>query len=1003
MCAASLLAVDFARGERLPISEFTASDGLASDAVECIVRDSRGFLWFCHPGQLSRFDGQRFSTYGARHGLPQGSIRTLLETRRGAYLLATSEGVYRYEPDSGPRLFVPADSDEKQPPSVYTLLEDRAGRVWAGASKGLFVLEPDGPRLRHRRFDLDVAEGYGARVFALLETRDGVLWIGTKEGLVRRSPDGRLKRFRMRDGLPGDDIRCLLEDREGRVWVGTTSGLARLADSPSEQASVALDVFLPGRDLPVRVVTAIHQGGDGVLWIGSQGVGALQPGAAAAGRVRWYTASNGLTGEQITCFAEDAAGNLWIGTEAGGAMRVTRDGFISFGEADGLVKPRINSIFEDRAGQLHVAAPGYTHQLAGDHFVATRLPVSLEDEGWGWHQWVFQDRAGAWWIPTRRGALRFDGIGRAADLARARPSAVYVGEIGRTDGSVFRLFEDSKGDVWIGTIGGELKVRLARWQRRTGEVRWFTAADGLPTAAPTAFREDSNGGLWIGFYLGGVGRFLNGRFEFFPPSAGLPPGLVRSLHLDRRGHLWIATEGGGAARIDDPAAARPTFTPYSVANGLASNAVTAITEDGQGRIYFGLDRGVDRLTPDSGVVEHFTTADGLPNSFVTVAFRDRRGDLWFGTLGGAARLAPDAARRSTPPPVFIERVRIAGAPHSVSDLGETEVPEVKLPHDANRVQIEFGGVDFEPGGNLRFQYRLESAENEWSEPQAGRSVDFANLSSGAYRFLVRGVNAAGQPSLKPASFSFVVLPPFWLSGWFVTLAALLAAGVALGVHRARLARAVALERIRTRIASDLHDDIGASLSRIAIQSELLRRRSDDKDTEGKDALARIADGSRELVDSMGDIVWAINPKRDQLGDVVQRMRRFLSDAVSAADIEFSFEAPGHGREIRLGADLRRQAYLVLKEGVNNALRHSGCSRIDVVLDVTSTLLTLEIRDDGSGFDTARPSDGNGLVSMRRRAAEVGGELCVDSTPGRGTRILFTAPLRRRLRFRLGMT
>ena len=209
-----------------------------------------------------------------------------------------------------------------------------------------------------------------------------------------------------------------------------------------------------------------------------------------------------------------------------------------------------------------------------------------------------------------------------------------------------------------------------------------------------------------------------------------------------------------------------------------------------------------------------------------------------------------------------------------------------------------------------------------------------------------------------------------------------------------MAQLVAIERVRTRIATDLHDDIGASLSQIAILSELARGEADTR-PETADTLGRIAATSRELVESMGDIVWSINPARDRVGDLLQRMRRFASDTFTGRNIDFGFQASEVGRELALAADLRREVLLIFKESVNNIVRHARCRRAEIDVRIEGEALVVSVADDGQGLPTrGDPLDGHGLPSMRERAARLGGSLVIDSSPGRGTTLVLRVPLRR---------
>jgi len=270
-------------------------------------------------------------------------------------------------------------------------------------------------------------------------------------------------------------------------------------------------------------------------------------------------------------------------------------------------------------------------------------------------------------------------------------------------------------------------------------------------------------------------------------------------------------------------------------------------------------------------------------------------------------------------------------------------------------------------------------------------VTFANLRPGRYRFLVRSVNADEVASERPATLTFRILPPIWQRWWFITLAVLGVGLIGAAIIRNRVARLIELERVRTRIASDLHDDIGSGLTRIAILSEVARHQVSKEAPVGH-PLAAIAGASRDLVDSMSDIVWAINPNKDHLRDLIQRMRRFASDLFTARQIEFSFSAPGEEQALKIGADLRRQVFLIFKEAVNNIARHSACTEAQIEMRIENRWLTVRVADNGPGFDPAQISEGQGLASMRARAKELGGELQVTSNDGQGTTILLNVPL-----------
>jgi signal transduction histidine kinase len=443
-----------------------------------------------------------------------------------------------------------------------------------------------------------------------------------------------------------------------------------------------------------------------------------------------------------------------------------------------------------------------------------------------------------------------------------------------------------------------------------------------------------------------------------------------------------------------------------------------VTEDLSGNIYIGTVRGVNRLSPETGRIKYYGTSDGLASDFINTIYRDRQGTIWFGTFNGLSKLVPEHDVSLPPPAVMISTVRIAGEDYSVSPLGQHEVFVPEQSTDRHNLQIDFLSVSTGGDASVRYQYRLEGAPGaEWSVPSTERSVTFANLPPGSYQFLVRAVNDEGVASENSARVSFSIAQPYYKRWWFLLLAALIVSLAVYAIYRYRINQIIKLERVRTRIATDLHDDIGSSLSKIAILSEVVRQKNGASAQKGAfEPLEIIASTSRAMVDSMSDIVWAINPERDHLSDLIQRMRHFAEEMLDAQDIEYEFSDAENLKDITLGADLRREIYLIFKECVNNLAKHAEATKAVFDVRLENECLIVDIADDGRGFSveqlreetssaysadidgggTARSFGGNGLRNMRRRARKMGGEFEIDSAPGAGTRIQIKIPVGRKL-------
>ncbi len=992
-----LLLAFHAYGEQLPIKTYSVADGLLRDAVYKIKQDSRGFLWFGTVEGISRFDGYAFTNFTTDDGFPDRHVNDFLETRNGAIYFATDGGLAQLNPagiqsaDAGSvdgtnrllSVILPDDPIAKQ---INVLFEDRNGGVFAGTANGLYRLNEEN-NLELVDLGLSSADRKAIPITSILQDRLGWIWLGTAgNGLIRLSQDGASEHFGKENGLPDDDVSALAQDDNGRIWVGIRpghkAGLCLLVPLPEAHANIVERFFNASDGLPSNWITDLFFSSDGNFWVGTtQGLCRWQEGEASV--CKTVTAKNGLCDKEIWSISEDRDGNLWIGT-ACGLKKLKQHGFTAFTEADGLDDPLANSIFENHAGEFFATFNNGTHRsvgrFGGELFqtVKPTLPSSVGYFGWGWKQTILQDSAGTWWWPTGAGLYKTPpGIG-FDKLSEQRLAKVETGAKGT---QVFRIFEHSNGDIWMATTGATNE--LLRWDRKSD--KWIDLTEQMGVGHDrlvSAFVEDHDGNLWIGSGESDSAliRYRDGNFKVFSHRDGLPDGWIRDLFVDHKGRLWIANPAIGLLCVDDLTAEKLNFALYTRSSGLSSVGVSCVTEDEFGRIYVGTGRGLDRLDPETGQIENFTTADGLPASSVEVAYRDRRNDLWFATPKGLSRLTPEAPRQRVPPNAFVTAVRLEGISSPVSILGESAVPTLELGPDQRQVTIDFVGIGADLGEKLKYEYRL--GDTDWI-PSPERSVNFANLSPGNYVFEVRA-ETSDRIYGKPATVGFNIAAPLWQRPWFLLIALILFAGILYLAYKNRLRRLIEVERMRTRIATDLHDDIGSNLTKISILSEVVQQRL-PASSDGE-LLQMIAETSRESVSAMSDIVWAINPKKDSLLDMTRRMRQYAQETVGQRGIYFELNAPPTIEALRLNADTRRNIYLVFKESLNNIVRHANAANVMIDLRFEAGELTMSIADDGSGFDIERDFDGNGLASMKKRAFELGGSLSVISTPNQGTSI-----------------
>jgi signal transduction histidine kinase/ligand-binding sensor domain-containing protein len=1031
----------------LPLRSFTTADGLADNRVHRIVSDSRGLLWMCTGGGISRFDGANFQSFGEAEGLPHPAINDLLETPDGDFWLASNGGgVIRFRlASAGPRYEAFSVSGEPATNRVNRLLRGPDGTVWAGTDGGLFRMtavagaRPAFARVRLRprgRPDEMV------QVWSLTSDPEGSLWVGTRFGLVRILPGGLTISYAIRGGRETDHVLSLLYvPEDGLLWIGHQSGLAIFkpppasvygpnqgVDQPLEDPSIAGSQAYRLHDA-LKAKALFPQAFSGAVYFDSSqankqlvsqiDLARSESGAIhmiAAGTVWEFSAgtftvlSDSRLRNEPVAAAEDQQRNLWLATATAGVVRVARRGFITFRESDGL-GPTVREVLEDHAGDLvAISAEWRISRFDGKRFQTVRVNIPAHRGLWGFVVLALEDHLGDWWFASSTGLLRFAHVRRLGDLAIIVPR-VYTSRDGLAQDSVNQLFEDSRGDIWSASLIPGREV-VTRWDRATGHFQRYSDTDGLrPFNSPTSFYEDPHGVLWITFRDGGIARYEGGRFRMLTESDGLPAGGIGGLLADHAGRLWLPVSLRGLYRIGDLNAT--PILPTLVATGKELHGILQgrMVEDRLGDIYVTTAQGVVRLDnaalAGDSVPAHFagmfTTSDGLAGTVVTSLYVDRHGRLWVSTTKGVSYYDPQQAERPPSPQVRIGGVRIGGAPQAISPAGQQVVSGLELTPNQSQLEIEFFGISFATGERLDYQYRLIGGDGNWSAPSPLRSVQFSNLAPGKYDFEVRAISASGNRSFQPGHAAFRVLPPMWRQWWFLTAAGLLAlsglasferyrAGHRREISRARDQRLAELEQVRQQIAADLHDEIGSSLTQISILSEVAGRQGAAAIPEVNQPLAAIATSSRELVDSMSDIVWAINPAKDHFSDLAHRMRRLATDTFAASDVALQMELPPPEHEIHLNGTLRREVYLIFKEAVTNMVKHSRCSKATIRLALQGAALRLDLRDNGKGFDPDLPVEGHGLISLRRRALSIGGSLSVVSTPGAGTVITLDLPL-----------
>lgn len=997
--------------ERPAIRTYTVADGLAGDQVLSLARDRDGFLWIGTHTGLSRFDGSGFLSYSPTAGLPVDGVWGVVEGPDRRLRCVVGGTLYELpgDPAAGSG-FVAVDG---APSRIGPLVVDHDGGWWLGAGEQLWHARPQTPS-RFERFAIGVGRQPSTRpcfVTALAAARADGVWVGTSCGAIRVTAAGLVARYPVFVTHTPGAVQAVLEDTLGRVWLAGPRLVVMRPDPVRSPDGLDLDQrSLPaagsgGIDLPatpgeVRSIDAraglprgrpfaLGETADGAIWVAThEGLAIVRP-----ERLEVWSRADGLVSDHLGALLVDPDGNRWLGTQSHGLMRINATGFTSYTEADGLADRQLAAIVtgpDDSIVAVSLPRDGVVNVLRGDRFVPVRIPYppGWEGTGWGLNFVTFFDHLGALWVPTDRGLLRFPPVSDPVDVAHLTPAARYSAADGLGGETVFRLWEDSRDDLWIGLLD---RPGVVRWRRDDNLFEHLEPGGSLPPSTATAFGEDTAGNVWIGFYRGGLARFAGGGEISVTATVDLAGGFVNCLLTDSRGRLWVGSSRGGLAWSDAPAAGRPTWQRLGVADGLAAEGVYSLAEDRLGRLWIGTLKGLDRLDPDSGRIDHFDTSTGLVNNLVLDALTGPDGDVWFATDGGVSRVRPRAAVSRSPPPVLLDRIVVDGTVRASSLRGVAAPAPLDIAAGAHNVEIHFSAVDMVPGSQVGFGWTLDGGPVQQLGRSEPRVLRLAGLAAGRHEIGIRAALPDGTAG-PAAELTLAIAPPFWRRWWFLATVVALVAAAAVTAHRVRLARLHELHRVRGRISADLHDEMGLSLARVAMLADVTRGGLAGDPSPVADALEEIGGSARALVDSASDMAWALDPRHDSASAVMARLRQQAADVAEGAGARLEWQVEDL-EGLAMSSEHRRHLLLILKEAVHNACRHARPRRVTVSAARSARGLRLTVEDDGRGFQPAAAADtGQGLASMRRRASALGGTLEVCSVPGDGTRIVLDMPL-----------
>lgn len=997
-------------------TRFTTEDGsgLSSNAVTALYQDEKGFIWVGTANGLQRFDGSKFVQFGISSGdpMPYSLVSQIIPYTNGGLVLNYGSlhqlGIFSPSSFSYKRIEVKT-TKPVSPRADYFIWKDSKGQLYLNIFRyGVLAYnEKQNAFVEESLFHLPA--GYLPSLDGIFEdTVKQQVWFACEKGL------------------------CIYDRKKGQIWYRDFNPQSLpilknelVQDRPSEifiDRSRRIWIFgWPLRLNAGQVKFCLDSTGANYLQRDTVGLN-IGPTGYAEYRDFLDTKQSGLWIYGLrTLFNWDKNSQRFHFTESiSGSMSNT----IEYGV--------INKLLEDRDGNIWVATDRglyFTSYGSGTYGVINYLFDDSKERN-NFTDVMEMPNGELWFTSWEKGVLALDAAFKEKEIPIYKtpvPANWPKPEKGAVKLTWSLAHEKSTGKVWVGCNGGV----LLKYDPKSESTEYLMPSEaGGSTIRFIA--EDAKGQMWLGTQSGKLVRWSQNRFTVVQDIGT----IIYKIFVDRQGAIWLATQEKGLIEIDAASGKIVrSFTANNGANSLYSNTGNDIEQLNDSTIVYGAG-ALNFINKRTGSVRLLRLEDGLPSNSVRRLRMDNDGFLWIITSNGLSRYNPfnnrittygrkdgitlaeqavDADYRSksnyivfaggnalmmfkpslfvtskAPPDVVLTDFRIYNTFYPVDSL--LQLPRIKLTADQNSFSIYFSSLSYQQRDRLTYYFKMEGIDKDW---QAADRIFFQNYSllpPGEYTFKVYAENVEGIRSVNTTELHITIKPPFYRTKWFISTMIFLIILFTYFLHRERVNRLLAVEKIRTRVARDLHDDMGSTLSTINILSAMAKSKMSSDPVKTAGYISKISDNSQRMMEAMDDIVWSIKPSNDSMQRVTARMREFATSVLEAKDITLHFSVAEDVFDVKLNMEARRDFFLIFKEALNNAAKYSKATEVWVNISMQNGQLSFTIKDNGIGFEIAKADSGNGLGNMQKRADGVNGKLRIRSTAGEGTEVKLTVPV-----------
>jgi len=934
--------------------------GLQRNRILDIGSDEFGFIWIGTDNGLVRFDGKVFKIYN-NYNTDVIKDRTVTNFSFAPDKSFWFKNGLRNLINMNDRKFSTIDYRNLKVEIIHCIASDLSNKLWVGTiSNGLFYLENN----KLVKFTKNI---YAENISSIVVDKKNNIWVGTKGYGIYKINGSKVVDKIMLPFFKLNRIKTLYVDSKKRIWAGTNNGLA-LIDYNKSTKNYSIQKITSYR------VNSIIEDKNNNIWIATNKYGIL---IRQNKKLLRFSTQNGLSDNNVTSLLEGENG-IWVGTFKGGLNYIRKAQVFTVSSNQGLTSTYVNALYEDYDGSLLIGTNIGLYKLKNP-FVSekvTKLNILNDNHIFS----IARDNENNLVIGTRYNGLYVFQKNRTIN---------YTTSNGLKSNFVRTVFFDDDNRMWVGANGGGVSVFSSNG------IKSFTRENGLSSELISFIHKSRKGQYWIGTSSGGVNIIDSGRVvKILNDKNGLSGNIISSIYEETDGTIWLTINGGGLTLIR-----KNIISNLNIHDGLYSDKLLNITPDSLGQLWFSTPKGIFSVKKNNILrylkredtkiyYQFFGEADGMLNDRCVGAspqtsITTSKGIVCFSTLNGIVNVYPSLIdKRETKIKVYIDEVLINYKVKSLSDISS-------IKPGAERVEFKFGAIDFANPNELEFIYKMSGLQNKWIRIGKQRTISYSHLSYGQYKFFVKAVNRGINKESNLAEVSFYLEPFFYQTIYFKILISLFLLGLIIGLTRYFYLRKYkqelmlielenVIEKERMRISKDMHDDIGSVLTKINLLSEIAKRDIADK-SKLTDELNQINAAGREVIDTLDEIVWALNPKNDNIENLISYIVMFAEDYLGLAGIDLKLSVPEEIPDVEIRAELRHNLFMVIKETLNNTVKYSGTKCVNIPIEITNSKLVIEVKNEGKkiNFDNLNKFS-NGIKNMKSRINEIGGEYVIEN-------------------------